>query len=71
MKNILYKLFLTIILFFSSLISFAQPGDGSDTGGLEGGDTPVPINDSLIILGLIGVVFAFCFLKKNNKSQPI
>lgn len=71
MKNILYKLFLTILLFLSGLVSFAQPGDGSDTGGLEGGDTPVPINDSLIILALIGIVFAFYFLKKHNKNQTI
>jgi hypothetical protein len=52
---------------------FAQPGDednnGGDGGGLEGTDpAPAPINSKLVILVILGLVFAFYKLKNNPKK---
>lgn len=47
---------------------FAQPGSGDGSGGLEGGDPPAaPINDSIGILVLAGLIFVFIKYKSHQK----
>jgi len=51
----------------SDFIMFAQPGDEDNNGGggLEGTDpAPAPINSKIIILLIIGLIFAFYKIKK-------
>jgi hypothetical protein len=64
MKNNLVKFYITAFFLCCSLATFAQPGSGSDNGGVDdngsGDSTPAaPIDDSLWILLAIGLVFAF------------
>ena len=66
------KKIINLSLLFISLLSnfavFAQPGTGGD-GGLEGGDpAPSPINENLIYLIIIGLLFAFYKLKNTYKK---
>ncbi|TRX37105.1 hypothetical protein FNW21_12995 [Flavobacterium restrictum] len=66
MKNTALKLYLTIVCLFSSVLIFADLGDDSDTGDLEGGE-PMPINGKLVFLALVGVLFAIYTFRKNRK----
>ena len=70
MKNV-YKFYLLTFVLFSDLVMFAQPGPGDDDGGggLEGGDpAPVPINNKLIILAIMGILFIIYTFRKNKKT---
>lgn len=70
MRNFIkFSLFLFFLL--SDFVTFAQPGDDDNNGGggLEGNDpAPAPINDKLIILVIIGLIFAFYKLKNTLKK---
>jgi hypothetical protein len=68
MKKNLLKISLAICFLLTDLVLFAQagPGDDDGTGGLEGGD-PVPIDDYIYVLALVGIVFAFYLYRKNRK----
>lgn len=64
MKNNLVKFYITAFFFVCTLATFAQPGSGSDNGGVDDSGssdtTPAaPIDDSVWILLAIGLVFAF------------
>ncbi len=49
-------------------VAFAQPGDDDGSGGLEGNDPPpAPINDKLIWLGILAIIFAFYSIRKYRK----
>ena len=51
----------------NGFVLFAQPGDDDAGGILEGDDAPVaPINSKLIILALIGIVFAVYTFKNKR-----
>lgn len=54
----------------SNFIAFAQPGDDDGSGGLEDTSDPQPadINGKLILLLILGVVFAFYYFRKNLKK---
>lgn len=54
----------------SNFIAFAQPGDDDGSGGLEGTSDPQPadINGKLILLLILGLVFAFYIFRKNLKK---
>lgn len=69
MKNSVLKIYITIVCLFSNLLIFANPGDESDTGNLEGGDPPAPIEDYLWILAVIVVVYAFWKIKVANSTK--
>jgi hypothetical protein len=50
-------------------IIYAQPGGDTGGGGLEGGDPPpAPINSQLLLLALLGLVFAFNVYKLRKKE---
>ena len=68
MKNILLKTYMLAFFLLNGFIMFAQPGDDTGSGNLEGDDSPAaPINSKLIILALAGVVFAVYTFRNNRK----
>ena len=68
MKNY-SKLYLFTFLILTDFMLYAQPGDDDGNGDLEGGDPPAaPINSKLILLLIIGLVFAFYSIKKYKKQ---
>ena len=55
-----------------SIVTFAQTGDDSDTGDLEGEDLPAAsINKKLIILAIVGIMFVFYKLKSSLKTAEL
>lgn len=68
MKNF-SKFYLLAFLMLSDFMLYAQPGDEDGNGDLEGGDPPpAPINGKLIILTILGLIFAFYSIKKFRKQ---
>jgi len=66
-KNLL-KFFLITFFFLSDFVMFAQ-GDDDDGGCLECPDpAPAPINSKLIVLLVVGILFAFYTFRKNKKT---
>lgn len=70
MKNNVLKYYMVAIYLLSSFVLFAQsPGNNDDNGNLEGGDAPVaPIDDSVWVLGLLGLLFVFFKIRAINKQ---
>jgi hypothetical protein len=67
MKNILKFALLAFIMLYD-FVAFAQPGDDDGGGGVEDVDPqPAPINSKLILLLVIGLIFAYHSFKKNRK----
>lgn len=71
MKNII-RLYILAFFLISDFRLFAQPtNEDPDGGNIEGdGDaTPgAPINGKLVMLLILGIVFAFYSFKKNRKA---
>ncbi len=68
MKNKLFKLYILGFLVLTDFVMFAQPGDDTIDGDLEGEDPlPTPINGKLIWLGIAGLLFVVYTIKKNRK----
>jgi hypothetical protein len=65
MKNNLFKLYILGFLILTNFIAFAQPGDDTAGGDLEGDD--LPINGKLIYLGIAGLLFAIYTYRRNKK----
>ncbi len=63
MKNS-YKIFLLSILLLSNFVAFAQPNDGDETDD----PTPAPIDSTLFVLLIFGLIFAFYAIKKYQKQ---
>ena len=57
--------------FCSTIVLFAQPGDGSDGAALEGTDPPAPIDDYVWVLVVVGLFFVFMKFRSiyNTKIQ--
>jgi hypothetical protein len=69
MKNY-FKLYLMTLILVSDFKLFAQPGDDDGGGGLEGDDPlPTPINGSLILLAIIGIIYVYSFFRKRQLSS--
>ncbi len=65
MKSNLLKIYATLMLALVSFLSFAQPVDPPADE-----DPPAsPINTQLIWLAVIGIVFAFFYLKNQKKTS--
>ncbi len=63
------KFYLLTSLLLMDCIIYAQPGGDTGGGGLEGGDPPpAPINSQLLLLALLGLVFAFNVYKLRKKE---
>lgn len=71
MKNNLLKYYITAIFFCSTIVLFAQPGDGSTGDPLEGPDTAAPIDDYVWVLAVVGFLFVFMKFRAiyNNKIK--
>ena len=63
------KLSLLMIALLSNIMMFAQPGNDTGGGGLEGNDPPpAPIDSLLIIIALVGTLFVFNLYRQNKKA---
>ncbi len=81
MKNKRLKLYIAAFYLYSSVVLFAAnvPGSANEMGDLEdGGDVspvqatpPLPINDYLWVLALVGLIYVFIKLRnyQNDKIQ--
>ena len=73
MKNNLLKYYIVAIYLCSTLVMFAAdatPGDTDGTvGGLDGGDTPAPIDDYLVVLAIVGIILAFMQFRAIKAKQ--
>lgn len=71
MKTNLLKYCAVAICWCSHFVMLAQaPGNNDDNGALEGADTPAaPIDDSIWILALIGLLFVFLKFKAIRKQR--
>ena len=69
------KYYTAAIYLCSNFVMFAQqPGNEDNNNGLEGADTPAaPIDDSIWVLGFLGLLFVFLKFKakykQGNRSQ--
>ena len=67
MKTKLFNIYLLGFFLLSDFLMFAQAQDTPD-GDLEGTDTPAaPINNKLIILGVIGIIYVYYTFYKKRK----
>jgi hypothetical protein len=69
-NNKINKLLFLIYLMLLDCVVFAQggfPGDEDNNGDLEGTDSP--INKHIVFLFIIGVLYAFYFLKIKIKKD--
>lgn len=57
------------MFFCSTMVLFAQPGEGSSGGDLEAEDPPVPIGDYLWILAAVGLLFVFMKFKARYTDK--
>ena len=65
------KLYTTIFFILSNVLMFAQ-GDEDNNGDLEGNDPPpVPINNKLILLIFVGLIYAVYVFDKQRKHSQI
>ncbi len=53
-----------------NLVTFAQPGSDTADGDLEGPDA-VPLNNKIILLAIVGIVFVFYKLKASTKTTEL
>ena len=69
MKTKLFNIYLLGFFLLSDFMLFAQdPANDDGTGTLEGSDTPAaPINNKLIILGVIGIIYVYYTFYKKRK----
>jgi hypothetical protein len=68
MKKNLLKIYITCFFILSNVMMFSQ-GDEDDNGDLEGNDPPpVPINNKMFMLLIVGVVYSY-FVFKNTKKK--
>ena len=68
MKKNFFKIYILVTVLFSDFILFAQPGDESDGGNLEGDDAPqAPISGKLIWLAIAGILFAIYTYRKKRE----
>lgn len=71
MKNTALKYYTAAFYLCSTFVLFAQPGDTAP-GGLEGdGDTTpgAPIDNYVIVLAIIGLIFVFIKLRAVQKNS--
>jgi len=74
MKNKFLKYCIGLFFFCSSTMVFAQPGTGSDNGGVDdtgsGDTTPgAPIDDYVGILALVGLSYVLIKVRTNTKTE--
>lgn len=68
MKSNLIKIYSTLFCILTSVMLFAEPGSGSNTGDLETPDTSAPIDNMLYVLVVLGMVLALYTIRKYRKN---
>jgi hypothetical protein len=70
-SNKVTKTILTLVLFFSISLAFAQPPEDPDDGSDPIGAPldPAPIGDYLLPMLVLGIATAFILLKKKAPAQ--
>ena len=68
MKNNVLKYYIAAFYLCSTFVALAQPGTDDDTGGLEGPDTPAPIDGYVWVLAAIGLLFVFIKIRSLVKQ---
>jgi hypothetical protein len=72
MKNNLVKIYIVAFYLCSTFVVIAQPGDDNAGGDLEGtgGDsTPVPLDEYVWVLVLVGLAYAILKIRAMYKQQ--
>jgi len=71
MKKSLLKYYITAVYFCSTMVLFAQPGDGSTGDPLESPDPAAPIDNYVWVLAVVGLLFVFMKFRAiyNTKIQ--
>lgn len=70
MKNSILKYYTVALYLCSTFVMLAQPGDDSTDGNLEGTDTPpMPIDDYIWILALVGLFFVLMKFRAIQKRK--
>ncbi len=65
------KFYITSFFILSNVLMFAQ-GDEDNNGDLEGNDPPpVPINNKLILLLFVGLIYSVYVFNKQKKQTQI
>jgi hypothetical protein len=71
MKNNLIKLYTTAFFFCATFAAFAAPGDTNDTNDLETVDAPAPIDDYILIVGVLALVLVFLKYRSVSKQNAL
>lgn len=76
MKNKFLKYCTALFFLCSSSIMFAQPGSGSDNGGVDdngsGDSTPgAPIDNYVGVLAIVGLSYVLYKVKANQKEEKV
>lgn len=74
MKNNILKLYIIAFYLCSTFIMFAQPGAGSDNGGVDDdgsgdGTGAAPIDDYVWVLAAVGMLLVFLKFRAIYKQQ--
>jgi hypothetical protein len=74
MKNNILKLYITVFYLCSTFVMFAQPGAGSDNGGIDDeGESDVtgaaPIDDYVWVLAAVGMLLVFLKFRAIYKQS--
>lgn len=69
------KILLLFYFLFIQAVLFAHPGDLEDNldnpENLEGDDVAAPIDDYILLLAIIGIIYVFYYIRKYNKLSNI
>ena len=74
MKSNVFKYYLTLFFFCSTFIMVAQPGIGSDNGGIDDAGTAdttpaATIDDYLLFLTFLGLLFVLFKIKATVNQE--
>ena len=71
MKNTLLKYYIAAFYLCSTFVMFADPGTGTDDSTpLESDEAPLPIDDYIWVLAVLGLIFVFmkeCLITMRQK----
>lgn len=70
MKNTLLKYYIAAFYLCSTFVMFAEPGTGTeDPTPLESEDAPLPIDDYIWVLAVLGLIFVFMKYRAIQKNR--
>ncbi len=69
MKKQFNKYYISFFYICSTFVLYADPGTDNDTSDLETIDAPVPIDDYIWFLALIGLIYMFLKIKDFKNKE--